>query len=434
MNHRSRERLPTETLRKVKSAHVHAAVDRLLAGASHPFGESTDFDLVTKEGVRLPPKAVFGLAATDALGFNILPKHFTGGVSTTSFKILQAAGYAIQPKAPPAAGELPRLTASRAFSTQPGFTNPNAQSVLGPTGRPGTDHGQSIYVLKCQRCGHEYGANGSDIAGRRCPNCGGGRPGFAVTAADVIEASVPATKGSRNPPWTRDELILALDLYMDHPLADQTQAVVIELSALLNRLWAGSAAAGAESLRNPSGVSMKLSNFHRFDPRFLDRGKKGLAHGAKADEVIWDEFSGDRVRLRRIAAAIRQALEEAPALATREDVTADAEAAEGAILTRLHNYRERDPGLVKKRKAQALAQHGRLVCEACDFDFAQAYGARGEGYIEVHHTNALETLQPGAKTKLSELAMLCANCHRMVHAKRPWLTMDELRSLVRRHT
>lgn len=73
-----------------------------------------------------------------------------------------------------------------------------------------------------------------------------------------------------------------------------------------------------------------------------------------------------------------------------------------------------------------------MPCEACEFDFAQVYGERGEGVIEVHHTKALETLQPGAKTKLSELAILCSNCHRMVHAKRPWLTMDELKAIVRR--
>jgi 5-methylcytosine-specific restriction protein A len=40
-------------------------------------------------------------------------------------------------------------------------------------------------------------------------------------------------------------------------------------------------------------------------------------------------------------------------------------------------------------------------------------------------------LRPGAKTRLSDLHLLCANCHRMVHAKRPWLTLDELKGYVR---
>lgn len=314
-------------------------------------------------------------------------------------------------------------------STEIGFINTNGQEVLGPTGLPGTDHGQSIYVLKCRSCAQEYGANGTDIHIRRCPNCGGGRPGFAVTAADVVDLPARAS-GSRNPPWTRDELILALDVYMDKPQVDQDAPVVRELSALLNQLWAGSDYAHAENLRSPSGVSMKLSNFQRLDPRYRDRGRKGLAHGAKGDEEVWKEFAHDRPRLRATAQAIRHALLLSPQVATQPDLSGDVEASEGAVLTRMHHYRERDAGLAKKRKAQALALQGRLDCEACGFDFEKVYGARGKGFIEVHHTKPLETLQPGHRTKLSDLAILCANCHRMVHARRPWLSMAELKGLV----
>jgi 5-methylcytosine-specific restriction protein A len=320
-----------------------------------------------------------------------------------------------------------------AFSTRPGYLNANEQEVLGPTGQPGTDHGQSVYVLLCRRCSQEYGANGSDIAGRQCPNCGRGRPGFEVSRADVIEMPPPSgEKSRRNPAWTRDELILALDVYFDVPSPDQHHPKVIELSGLLNRLWQRTEFGTAATLRNASGVSMKLSNFQRFDPAYQDTGRKGLAHGGRGDEDVWLEFADDRPRLKATASAIRSALEAAedPA-ALAGDMSTDAEAAEGALLTRMHHYRERDASLARKRKEQALAAHGRLVCEACDFDFAAVYGERGHGFIEVHHTKPLETLQPGARTKLSELAVLCANCHRMIHARRPWLTMEELRALFR---
>jgi rRNA maturation endonuclease Nob1 len=63
-------------------------------------------------------------------------------------------------------------------TTTPGYVNPNSQMVVRGTGLPGTDHLQRIYVLHCNRCGHEYGANGSDIHERKCPRCGGGRPGL----------------------------------------------------------------------------------------------------------------------------------------------------------------------------------------------------------------------------------------------------------------
>lgn len=318
-----------------------------------------------------------------------------------------------------------------AFSTRTGFISDNAQEVVGPTGLAGTDHGQKIYVLRCQHCAHEYGANGSDIAIRRCPSCQGGRPGFDVAANAVIISTVAEAKTSkRNPNWTRDELILALDLYVDEPMATENSPSVRDLSELLNRFWTA-AGLSHETLRNPAGVSMKLGNFQGLDPQYLARGRKGLPHGGKLEKEIWAEFSGDRPRLKAISQAIRAGLEERPAELGLTVLDEDHEAAEGAVLTRQHQYRERDKGLARKRKDQALRLHGRLFCEACEFDFGHAYGARGDGYIEVHHTKPLETLRPDAKTKLSELAVLCANCHRMVHAKRPWLSMDELVALVR---
>lgn len=67
------------------------------------------------------------------------------------------------------------------YSTRPGFTNANAQTVVRLTDLPGTDHGQSIYVLRCGHCSEEYGANGCDIWLRKCPNCQGGRPGLDPT-------------------------------------------------------------------------------------------------------------------------------------------------------------------------------------------------------------------------------------------------------------
>ena len=93
-------------------------------------------------------------------------------------------------------------------------------------------------------------------------------------------------------------------------------------------------------------------------------------------------------------------------------------------------YRERDRKLVERKKAQVLLAKGHLTCEVCDFDFGERYGDRGRGYIEAHHIRPLHTLKPGTKTKLEDLALLCANCHRMAHAKRPWLGIAELKVLV----
>lgn len=95
---RSEQRLPTSELEKVTPEHLFNAVQRLLAGADHGFGESTDYDVVLDDGTRLPPKAVFGLAASQALGYNLIPRHFTGGLGSPCFRILESAGYHILPK------------------------------------------------------------------------------------------------------------------------------------------------------------------------------------------------------------------------------------------------------------------------------------------------------------------------------------------------
>lgn len=73
-----------------------------------------------------------------------------------------------------------RKSANRSRTTQPGYINRNGQEVLSCTGRPGNDHNQVIYLLRCRRCEARYGANGSDIFHRRCPACDGGRSGLEI--------------------------------------------------------------------------------------------------------------------------------------------------------------------------------------------------------------------------------------------------------------
>lgn len=63
-------------------------------------------------------------------------------------------------------------------TTQIGFLNSNNQRCHGTMGVKGTDHLQYAYRMECLLCGHVYGANGSDIAERKCPECQHGEPGI----------------------------------------------------------------------------------------------------------------------------------------------------------------------------------------------------------------------------------------------------------------
>ncbi|MFJ8491373.1 HNH endonuclease [Streptomyces sp. NPDC094038] len=65
----------------------------------------------------------------------------------------------------------------------------------------------------------------------------------------------------------------------------------------------------------------------------------------------------------------------------------------------------------------------------CSFGFTAAYGELGDGYIEVHHSLPLH-VSGVTETGLLELALLCANCHRMCHKSfrgESWRTPDALR-------
>jgi len=80
-----------------------------------------------------------------------------------------------------------------------------------------------------------------------------------------------------------------------------------------------------------------------------------------------------------------------------------------------------------------LRAEGRLACEVCGFDFAEVFGDLGQDFIECHHKVPLSRSEE-TKTKLRDLAVVCSNCHRMLHRRQPWPAVEELRAVVRERT
>jgi 5-methylcytosine-specific restriction protein A len=73
----------------------------------------------------------------------------------------------------------------------------------------------------------------------------------------------------------------------------------------------------------------------------------------------------------------------------------------------------------RNRAAERYAKkfHGHR-CQACNLDFAEYYGDIGEGFIEVHHLRPISSLEEGVAVRYDvaeDLAVLCSNCHRMIH-------------------
>ena len=58
---------------------------------------------------------------------------------------------------------------------------------------------------------------------------------------------------ARNPRWTRDELILALGVYLEYGTGSKSSNYVIELSSLLNSMTDSIDVADPDRFRNPNG-------------------------------------------------------------------------------------------------------------------------------------------------------------------------------------
>lgn len=86
----------------------------------------------------------------------------------------------------------------------------------------------------------------------------------------------------------------------------------------------------------------------------------------------------------------------------------------------------RNRKLVSDAKSAFKHRHGKLFCEVCDFDFYARYRKRGEAYIEAHHLVPIAQLSAATQLMIKDLAMVCANCHRMLH-RPPWISVKKLR-------
>lgn len=109
------------------------------------------------------------------------------------------------------------------------------------------------------------------------------------------------------------------------------------------------------------------------------------------------------------------------------DLTTVVEGVEGGRRLYYTTRYERDP----KNRRLAISIHG-ARCQACGFDFEEAYGPLGRGFIEVHHRKPLHTLEEEMPVNpRTDLACVCSNCHRMLHREKGrMLSVEELQDLI----
>jgi 5-methylcytosine-specific restriction protein A len=228
--------------------------------------------------------------------------------------------------------------------------------------------------------------------------------------------------------WTQDELILALDLYFKAPAShgNDKHPGVIELSELLQDLPIHPIAMRLPNFRNANGVALKLVNFRTLDP---SHSGTGMDQGARMDREVWNQYAEHLDLLAATALAIR---EHYKTLSPIDLIAEDGNdgVSEGGLLRAVHNRYERDSKIVRKKKRAVFELTMALKCEICHFDFAEEYGELGSEFAECHHTRPVSQMQAGDKTRLEDLSIVCANCHRMLHRNRELLSIEALKNIL----
>lgn len=101
---------------------------------------------------------------------------------------------------------------------------------------------------------------------------------------------------------------------------------------------------------------------------------------------------------------------------------------EGGKKFAYRSFFERNPQL---RKA-AIKHHG-TTCKVCGYNFETFFGEYGKNFIEVHHLKPINSLKdPTSINPITEMTVLCANCHRMIHKnQKNILSIEQLRQLLK---
>ena len=92
----------------------------------------------------------------------------------------------------------------------------------------------------------------------------------------------------------------------------------------------------------------------------------------------------------------------------------------------LINRYERDP-----RKRRDCLNHFGHKCQICNFSFKETYGEIGEDFCHVHHIEPLSEV--GGEHDIDptkDLIPVCANCHSIIHRKKPALRPEELKKIL----
>lgn len=177
---------------------------------------------------------------------------------------------------------------------------------------------------------------------------------------------------------------------------DDARAKKGATSTYVNLRWLDMIDPAVKPPLDPSQFSGVMAEGHW---RPQSSGTRIQPHVAKELERLWSAHVGSPKAAKKF-----------------EHVEADYVEGKQSRIYTVHRKRERDLRDAKFALAKAC-NGGRVVCEVpgCGFDFHRVYGAVGIDYAQVHHLTPLSRLGGATRMTVDDVAVVCANCHDMIH-------------------
>lgn len=239
-----------------------------------------------------------------------------------------------------------------------------------------------------------------------------------------------------NPKWSVEEIILVYDLYLANGRRSHSvrHPDLLALSDSLRALPWHARAVRNSAFRNATGTATKMQQIRAYERQDVPKGMSSHSD----IKTLTDRFRDDPAGVHDWARAIRAAVDAEQAFMP-DDQQEEPEATftEGKVTFGLHRRLERNPQARLAKLTAVHLQTGHLACEVCGFDFERVFGEHGRGFAECHHQCPLGSTPGPRETRLDDLALVCANCHRMLHRRLPdgkLPTVVQLRGMLERRS
>lgn len=233
----------------------------------------------------------------------------------------------------------------------------------------------------------------------------------------------------RNPTWSKEEIILALDLYfkLDYGQMHGRNPLIIQLSKDLRNLNIHKDIPEKEKFRSVNSVALKLANLKKSDQNFSG---KGMRDGGKLEKELWNKFHTHRDKLSKEADLIRQLYlkpKSEKQKASEPKVNYKSE-----FLFQFHKNRETDPLVIKVKKEMVQSESKKLKCEVCGFDSLAFYGEIGNDMMEIHYSKEIKN-EPGLESSdMKDFIIVCSNCHKALDKNYGLLDASDLKKIIRK--